>query len=393
MDFRRSQLDDRRRRVLMEEVTSSPDEEPAATQPPGKRTPLRAYGDQVLAERQPRISDLIPQRPLVIAIAVLTMLTGAAAIETLFICCETSPLIGKAVTALAIDREQLAPINLAARGNFATWFSSLLLAGGATLSLIIFAIRCHREDDYRGRYRVWLWTCAALLWASLDAASGIHALVGGAIAWLSGAKDLAVIGWLALYLLVFGALTVRLAVETWHSVESFAALAVAAVLYLVAGMTAVGWLTLPGYLLATVLETSLVMVAHVTLQTGLLLYARHVHLDAQGKLPLRLQRQGPKPKRKPRTKLGVVSGDKEQGEERKTAAKTASAPAVAKQSAAAPAASGPRPGPLAAKVAATVSHDDDDDDDDDAGDSGSEQMSKSERRRLKKMMRQQRRAA
>lgn len=395
MDFRRSQLDDRRRRVLMEEVASPPDDEQAVPTSVGKRASLRAYGEPVLTDRQPRISDLIPLRPLVITLLVLTMLTCAAAIETLYIGCETSPLLNRAVRTLAIDRAQLAPINLAARGNLASWYSSLLLAVGAAGSLIIFAIRCHRVDDYFGRYRLWLWTCAGLLWASLDAATGIHALMGASLAWLSGSKELAVLGWLALYLLIFGVLAVRLAVETWHSVGSFAALSIAAVLYLLAGMSALGWLTFPGYLLATVLETSLVMIAHVTLLTGLMLYARHVHLDAQGKLPLRLRTQGPKPKRKSRAKLGVVSSDdKEEGGERRVAAKsTGSVASGSKPPSTAPAAASSRPGPLAAKVAASVSHDDDEDDASDAGDDGDEQLSKSERRRLKKLMRQQRRAA
>jgi hypothetical protein len=394
MDFRRSQLDDRRRRVLMEEVASPPDSEQAAPIPAGKRATVRAYAEQVLTDRQPRISDLIPLRPLVITVLVLTMLTCVAAIETIHICCETSPHLTRALRSLAIDRAQLAPINLATRANLASWYSSLLLAAGAALSLMIFAIRCHRVDDYRGRYRLWLWACAGLLWASLDAATGIHALVGGSLAWLSGSRELAVLGWLAVYLLVFGVLSVRMAIETWHSIESFAALSIAAVLYLVAGMTALGWVTYPGYLLATVLETSLVMIAHVTLLAGLMLYARHVHLDAQGKLPLRLRRQGPKPKRKSRTKLGVVgSHDKEDGEERKAAAKTSgSGAAASKLPSTAPAATSARPGPLAAKVAASVSQDGDDDDATDASDDD-EQLSKSERRRLKKLMRQQRRAA
>ncbi|MEX2027807.1 MAG: hypothetical protein WEH44_10900, partial [Pirellulaceae bacterium] len=143
MDFRRSQLDDRRRRVLMEEVTSPPDDEQAAPVTAGKRAPLRAYGESVLTERQLRISDLIPLRPLIITLLALTVLTGVAAIETLYICCETSSLVNRSVTGLAVERAQLAPINLAARGNLASWYSSLLLATGAAGSLIIYAIRSH----------------------------------------------------------------------------------------------------------------------------------------------------------------------------------------------------------------------------------------------------------
>ncbi len=392
MDFRRSQLDDRRRRVLMEEVTAPAEEEQALPAAAGKRAASRAYPEQALTERQPRISDLIPIRPLVITLLVLTMLTGVAAIETLYICWQTSPALNRAAASAPNERVPLASIDLAARGNLASWYGSLLMAAGAGGTLFIFSIRCHRVDDYRGRYRVWLWTAAGLLWASLDAATGIHQSIGGAMAWLARMPQLTELGWLGLYLLLFGVLAIRLGIETWHSLASFAALSVAAVLYLVAGMTGVGWITLPGYLLATVLETSLIMLAHVTLLTGLLLYARHVHLDAQGKLPLRLRSQGQKPKRKSRAKLGVVSSeeDKDGGRENKVAAKGTSA-----STSHAASSSSVRPGPLAAKVAAAASHDDDDDDDDADEDAsgGDEPLSKSERRRLKKLMRQQRRAA
>ena len=394
MDFRRSQLDDRRRRVLMEEVAAPIEDDQPSPASSGKRAPQRAYAEQVLSERQPRISDLIPLRPLVVAILVLSMFTCVAAIETLYIGCETSPLLQRAAKTAAIDRAQLAPIDLTARGNLASWFSALLLAAGAAGALVIYSIRCYRVDDYRGRYRLWLWACAGLLWASLDTVTGIHSLLGALIGWLSGLPDVAILGWLAVYLLIFGALAVRLAIETWHSVESFAALSIAAVMYLVAGMTVPGWLVFPGYLLATVLETSLLMVAHVTFAAGLLLYARHVHLDAQGKLPLRLRTQGPRPKRKSRARLAVVNGDSEKSDsdQRRVAAKANSASNdVAKSPSSNPTAS--RPGPLASKMAASVSQDDDDDDDDADSASGDQQLSKSERRRLKKLMRQQRRAA
>lgn len=395
MDFRRSaQLDDRRRRVLMEEVTAPADGEnvPAA---PSTRRQVRAYPDGVLDQRQPRITDLVPLRPFWMAVLLLTLLTGVAAIETLYICWRTTPVPARTADAVALDSRLMSAIDLSSRGNLASWYSALLLAAGACGAALVFSIRCHRVDDYRGRYRVWLWSIAALLWGSLDAGTGIHESIGGAMAYAASAPQLADVCWLSLYLVVFGALAIRLGIETWHAVGSFSTLSIAAVLYLVAGMTAVGWLPLPGYVVANVLGTSLTMLAHVTLLAGLVLYARHVHLDAQGKLPLRLQTQGPKPKRKSRAKLAVVSSDeeKELAKEKKPAAKTSSGAASGGTATSASSPQpGARPGPLAAKVAATVSHDEDDDEGE-AGDDGDEPLSKSERRRLKKMMRQQRRAA
>jgi len=398
MDFRRSQLDDRRRRVLMEEVAVPAEGEPAA-ESAVRRTPSRAYPDGALTDRQLRTCDLVPTRPFVIVALLLALLTGVAAIETLYIHWQTTPAPARTASGAALGRAQLAAIDLAGRGNLASWYSSLLLAAGACGGLVIFSIRCHRVDDYRGRYRVWLWTVAALMWGSLDAATGIHQAIGALIGLAAGSAPLADLGWLTLYLLLFGALAVRLGIETWHAVGSFATFSLSAVLYLVAGMTSVGWIPLPGFLLATVLETTLVMLAHVALLAGLMLYARHVHLDAEGKLPLRLRTQGHKPKRKPR-KLGVVGRDeKESAEESHVAARgTGTSPAAGSstsRAATSSGAAGVRPGPLASRVAASISQDDEDDDadDGDGGGEGGERLSKAERRRLKKLMRQQRRAA
>jgi hypothetical protein len=327
----------------------------------------------------------------------LALLTGVAAIETLYIHWQTSPAPSRTAGGAALGRGQLAAIDLTARGNLASWYSSLLLAAGVCGGLLIFSIRCHRVDDYRGRYRVWLWTVAGLLWASLDSATGMHEAIGAVISLVAGSARLANVGWLTLYLLVFGTLAIRLGIETWHAVGSFSTLSLSAVLYLVAGMTAVGWIPLPGYLLATVLQTTLVMLAHVTLLAGLLLYARHVHLDAQGKLPLRLRTQGPKPKRKPRARLGVVSDDEKEAARSSGAAAGPNGSAASGTTAPAPASSAPsaRTGPLASRVAASISQDDDEDDADeeDGASDGGERLSKAERRRLKKLMRQQRRAA
>lgn len=403
MDFRRSaQLDDRRRRVLMEEVAAPAEAEEPTIAPAGKRSAATAYSQSALTDLQWRVSDLVPIRPFLVAAIVLALMTGVAAIETIYICWQTSPPLPRSSPLASLDRGQLAAIDLAARGNLASWYSSLLLAAGGCGALIIFSIRCHRVDDYRGRYRVWLWTAAGLVWASLDSATGSHQAIGAIIGQLGGSPGLADMCWLALYLLVFGALAIRMGIETWHAVGSFSTLSVAATLYLMAGMTAVGWIPLPGYLLATVLETTQVMLAHVVLLMGLMLYARHVHLDAQGKLPLRIRTQAPKPKRKPKARLAVVSGDDDKEEESRQAAAKGSAPAVTPVTGGTSGAQGTgtasnvaaaRPGPLATKVAASISRDDEDDDaEDDRSDDG-EPLSKSERRRLKKMARQQRRAA
>src|SRR5215204_363854 len=182
MDFRRSgQLDERRRRVLMDEIASPSSETDAPESPPATsgsaKGPVRAYSPAVLAERQPRVTDLVPLRPFAAIFLVLLSLTGVAAIETTYIYLATLPL-GSA-------GEHLAALDVDQRGSLASYYSALLLALGAAGALAVYGIRSHRVDDYRGRYRIWLWIAAALAWASVDVATGLHDALGAGVALLS----------------------------------------------------------------------------------------------------------------------------------------------------------------------------------------------------------------
>lgn len=409
MDFRRGQLDDRRRRVLMDEITSSTDVD--TSEAPGAKRLLRAYGETVLEDRQPRITELIPVRPFLVAMIILVALTGIAVLENLYIHLQTSSW-RDAGHALA---SKFAALDLASRGNVGAWYGALLLALGSAASLVILSIRCHRVDDYSGRYRVWIWTAAALLWGSMDCASGIHHALGAGLAMLARVPQLTELCWLGPYLLVFGALAVRLGIETWHSLASFSALAISAVLYIIAGMMALDLWPITSHLVSTVLVSSVTLIAHVAVIATLALYARHVCLDAAGKLPLRLRVKNGKKKKKNRAKLSVVSKDDDAANDGVPDAQPAVKPAAVSTTASAPSGAragiskgamnpsrptltqnSARPAPLASKFAATPTANEDDEEDEGSDDfDADDRLSKSERRRLKKLARrdQQRRAA
>jgi hypothetical protein len=414
MDFRRSgQLDERRRRMLMDELAQPADTENAETAPPGggsAKGPVRAYGPAVLDQHQPRVTDLLPTRPLWTTAAILLAITAVAAIECIHIHIRTLPAAARAST-------QLAALDATARGSLDDWFSSLLLAGGAGLALLTFGIRRHRVDDYRGRYRLWLWTAAALAWASLDAGTHIHDALGLGIghlagqALLNGTPSAAVtISWLAIYGIVFGTLAIRLAIEVWQSLPALAALGLAVVGYLLSGVATLDMLPTSGPLIDSVVRTTILLLAHVGLVSAIGLYARHVALDATGRLKIHIDpdrnRKGAKGK-SAKARLKVVSKDDSQIKKPQPAEKTESKPAAA--SGDKPAQSG---GPLRfamgssassqpPKAAAGISkatasapqYDDDDEDEDE--DSGDQRLSRAERRRLKKLARRdgQRRAA
>ena len=57
------------------------------------------------------------------------------------------------------------------------WLSSLLARTWQVLgSLLIYSIRRHKLDDYRGHYRWWLVAGIAWLVMSVDAITGLHDL-------------------------------------------------------------------------------------------------------------------------------------------------------------------------------------------------------------------------
>jgi hypothetical protein len=446
MDFRRSgQLDERRRRVLMDEIATPSDTEKA--QPTTAKGPVRAYHESVLGDRQRRVSEFIPLRPFAVIMTFLLLLTAVAVIEALYIF--TVPLEGHAAanqralkkaatvpTAMpaavpagaapaalipAVAAPSLAPapktpphiqlgsdhafaaLDLGARGNIGSWFSSLLFAGGCLAVMGLLSIRAHRVDDYRGRYRVWWWIAASLLWASIDTATGLHDALGQGIQLLAGdampgGRKLM---WIGVYGLVFGTLATRAAFEIWSSLLAVISMSCAALLYFACIGLQLEMVPLGDAVLTNVVASSLTLVAHVTLVYGVLLYARHVHLDAQGRLLVNAE---PKAKKKPKSKakLAVVADDDEKADKKaagkkddkkEAEKKEAAAPAAASKPAAA---SGLKFGSSSStQASASISsktnsspakQDDDDEDEDEDDDSLS---SKAERRRLKKLARRE----
>ena len=391
MDFRRNgQLDGRRRRVLMDTSSSGGiEKDEAKPASGGGRGPVRAYAAAVLDERQPRLTDLIPKRAFVLLMLALVGLTTIASIEAVYIHLYDTLSRGTA----------LPGIDLAQRGNVANWFSSLLLAAGSAAALVIYSIRLHRVDDYRGRYRVWLWTSTALLLGSVHVVTGLHESVNALCLHLSGMSRAGAGNflWLGVYGIVLGGVGLWLAVELWPSLEAFGAFAATGTLCVLALVAEAGLLPLEGQLLSTVVQTSVVMLTHGTLAYSLALYARHVYLDAEGRLLVQVERAKPK-KSKSSAKLSVVTSDDGAESRRKkssTADKAARKEAVAdeERTAGASISAATLKSPANAKPLAVAERDPDDDAPEE------EKLSRAERRRLKKLAQQgdghseQRRAA
>jgi len=384
MDFRRSgPLDERRRRVLMDEIATPADAENSEANAGGSaKGPVRAYHETVLTHRQPKVTDLLPVRPLAVVACLMLGLGGIAAIQAIHVQIATlkpSPTLAS-----------LAALDARHRGSLDDWYASAMLTAGAALAALIFGIRSHRVDDYRGRYRVWLTAGAALLWLSLDAATGIHKAVGMALYYLVKrgpwdqipAEALAAgctYAWLIVYAIVFGVLGLRLALEIWPSRLSSLALVCAGALYVTTALLELNLLHAPATLPAGAANSTAILLAHFSLLTAIAFFARHVLLDAGGRLKVYID-----PHRKAKAKKAKPAKARAAAQQAPTPSSTKSIPTSAPATSAA-----------AAKPAlAAAYHEEDDEEDDDLDDARYEGLSRSERRRMKKLARrEQRRAA
>ena len=214
----------------MDEIASPADADNPEASSTAAKGPVRAYHEAVLSQRQPKVTDLLPVRPLWVFAFLLLGLAGIAAVEAIHVHVAALKLEGAAAHLASLDARQ--------RGSLDDWYASAMLAAAATLSLVVFGIRSHRVDDYRGHYRIWLWTSAALLWLSLDAATGIHDALGLALTLVTGKQAIttsfaagSTLTWIAVYTLVFGTLGLRLAFELWSSRLASLALFMAGLLY------------------------------------------------------------------------------------------------------------------------------------------------------------------
>lgn len=416
MEFRRSgQSDQRRRRVLRDETVATPDEGLEAAPSRTRRSAAgsaasRGYSEAAHRERQPRVVDFLPTRLWTVWVLTLAGLVCVAMLAA-------SHLHLPELRQLA-GRGNLAAIDLAAPNSIGAWFSSLVFTLAAGWSLLIYSLRRHKVDDYRGRYRVWLPAAAALLLLSVDATTGLHRAVAGTIVRLSGVTTFGdgPIWPVTMYGFLLGTLGLRLAIEMRRSRPSVAAFCVAAACYGLSVPLSLGaWLPAEA-VFGTLARSLLLLLGHLGIAASVGLYARHVYLDSQGRLTQR------KAKGKKQKKTKSESSEEDDAEDKKPATTSANGktrridgahsepPAPKTAQSGTPTGGQSKPaGPLASKMAAapvgsstskfgdatqakasaTVSRqsDDDDDEDDEDGDDDDSRLSRAERKRLKKMQR------
>jgi hypothetical protein len=226
-------------------------------------------------ENHPQITQFIPRKYQSYAWGLSLAAVAIAAIELLH--------VWAAEIAAAIGSVPIAAIDLDAGGGLASWLAAVLLAGVAVVAWVVYSLRRHRVDDYRARYRLWLWVLAAALVASADSVANLHQ------PWMS--LWITLTGWSAfegniwwLAPVSVGAVWIgaRLLAETAEC-RGACGLGLASLLaYVLALVAALG--VLPAELAqgAAVVVSSALLAGHAVLLAAVTLYARFVVLDVQG---------------------------------------------------------------------------------------------------------------
>lgn len=271
--FRSSANDDRRREVTDEDAGGASSS--AAKGATRKGNGTRAYAAAAKRSEQPSLVDFVPQR---ISMLLLTMFLGVSVAAGLVAIYATRVLL--------IDGARLPALDLAADGNLANWFTSLLLLQGGVVAILIYSVRRHRLDDYQGSYRAWLWAACGFFWLSIDEGASLNESVQLICVHFAGQNALHVeLAWLCVYAMVLGGIAIRLAFE----MRSCRLSTTIFILSILAGATSVAarmnWLPLADLELRVMILEGGQMASGLLLLLAMCVHTRYVVNDAEGLNP------------------------------------------------------------------------------------------------------------
>jgi hypothetical protein len=274
--------DERRRRLLTDDLSNS-DEWPAGqVEPEDAPSPPKPghYGDAEFLDHQWRLRDLAPRRWIALG-GLLTLATAMiAGLEAAY---------ARVVQHAAAGATPVAALRIDAKGSLACWFSSLMLLASSVAALLVYSIRRHRTDDYRGRYRVWFWAAGCLFLMATDQAASLREGFRDLMTWLTGTSLFAdgALWWIAVYAFLWIAVCSRLVADMRPSRLSIAALLAAAIAHGLVLADRLGWVFVEAGPREGMFRAGSEMAGNLLLLAAMLFHARYVLLDAEGLLPHR----------------------------------------------------------------------------------------------------------
>lgn len=153
----------RRRRVMLDEAVQQTAKKSQSLKAPTASTKVvdlkNSYSDAAKRRGQLKTTDLIPKRPLPIAIVLSVIVLSVVTINLLATYSQNWT---------AVSEDAIHALGFSGVGTVSAWFSSLLLLITGMASLQIYGMRKHRFDDYSGHYRIWLFLAVLFLIASAN---------------------------------------------------------------------------------------------------------------------------------------------------------------------------------------------------------------------------------
>jgi hypothetical protein len=164
------------------------------------------------------------------------------------------------------------------------WTAAAILLAAAAYTRLIFSLRRHRVDDYRGRYRIWRTAGWAAIVLSLNAVLGGHGLVARGLEHLVSYQFLpgSLLWWLVPAAAGGGWLLIKLVIDTAECRTAMTANLLAILCLIVAGAHSAGWSPAWADNWPDLLSRALPLSGFTLLLLGSQLFARYLVLDVQG---------------------------------------------------------------------------------------------------------------
>ncbi len=275
----------RRRRVLNEEVLSASSSRGArqSVASNGASSQAPRYSDAAGVENHPQITDFVPRRYRTI---VMLLVMGLATAATLGALHHFAPTVADFA-----GMPTLRPFDLTVPGSLAAWISATVLFLASLTCLLVYSIRRHRIDDFRGRYRIWLGASVACFVLSANSVAGLHHFLAYSLSHFTGwtaLHDGAAL-WLAVAGLPLAWIGLRVLLDVKQCRLAALLVIAAAICYAAAAASYLGFIPTTKLQDASLITGVTTFVGNWFAFAAVVSYARYVVLDAQGLVTVRRQ--------------------------------------------------------------------------------------------------------
>ena len=237
------------------------------------RERVREYFDRAMLENQPRLTDLIPKS--VWAYLAMFLLGGIS-----IYACQQAFIHTRALDTAEFPKHLF---DVTGTGNIANWCMSVMLLLLSVGAVFVYLLRRHKADDYKGRYRLWLYLAGFAGFLSFDVATGAHQILAVPLAGITmpAPWDQASMWWMVVIASTAFYLTARLLIEFKSRPGMLMLLSMAVMVLITAACSRLGGVIGESALTTDVAQSALVMSSILLICLMTWLNARRVYLDAQ----------------------------------------------------------------------------------------------------------------